>query len=61
MTNSFKKIIKKLENKENLAYSSSESFENEHLLNENLQCSVLGGVKFVNTTFQNIDFTGSMI
>lgn len=61
MTNNFKSIIKKLKNKENLAYSSSESFENEQLVNANLQCSILGGVRFVNTTFKNIDFTGSMI
>lgn len=61
MTNNFKDIIKKLENKKTLTYSGSEAFQNENLLNESLQCSILGGVRFVNTTFENIDFTGSMI
>ena len=28
-------------------------------MDESLQCSVLGGINFVNVTFKNIDFTGS--
>jgi uncharacterized protein YjbI with pentapeptide repeats len=59
MNNNFQSIIGNLENRENLLLGNNEKFSNEIILNQSLQCYVLGGINFVNLTFKNIDFTGS--
>lgn len=57
MNNNFQNIIKNRGDK--LVLGNKEKFSNEIILNQSLQCSVLGGIHFVNLTFKNIDFTGS--
>lgn len=55
----FPSIIGNLEKGDKLELGNNEKFSNEILLNQSLQCSILGGINFVNLTFKNIDFTGS--
>lgn len=59
MNNSLKHIIENLEKNENLVLGNNEHFSNDIVLNYYLQCSILGGINFVNFTFKNINFTGS--
>jgi uncharacterized protein YjbI with pentapeptide repeats len=59
MNNNLQSIIGNLEKGDKLELGNNEKFSNEILLNQSLQCSVLGGINFVNLTFKNIDFTGS--
>lgn len=57
--NNFQTIIENLEKDDKLELGNNENFSNEIVLNQSSQCSVLGGINFVNLTFKNIDFTGS--
>lgn len=59
MNNNLQNIIENLEKGNKLVLGNNEKFSNEIVLNQFLQCSVLGGIYFVNLTFKNIDFTGS--
>ena len=59
MNNNLQSIIGNLEKGDRLVLGNNEKFLNEIVLNHSLQCSVLGGINFVNLTFKNIDFTGS--
>jgi uncharacterized protein YjbI with pentapeptide repeats len=59
MKNNFQSIIENLKKGDNLELGNDEKFSNEIILNQYLQCSVLGGISFVNVTFENIDFTRS--
>lgn len=38
---------------------NNKKFSNEIILNQSLQCSVLGRITFKNLTFKNVDFTGT--
>lgn len=60
MNNKLGNIIENLEKDDKLILGNNENFSNEIVLNYSLQCSVLGGINFVNFTFKNIDFTGSI-
>lgn len=59
MNHNLQSIIRNLEKGDKLVLGNNEKFSNEIVLNQSLQCSVLGGINFVNLTFKNIDFTGS--
>lgn len=59
MNNNFQSIIENLEKSETLILSNNENFSNEIVLNQSLQCSVRGGINFVNFTFKNTDFTSN--
>jgi len=59
MNNNLQNIIENLEKGDKLELGKNEKFSNEIVLNQSLQCSVLGGINFVNLTYKNIDFTGS--
>ena len=51
MNNKLQSIIGNLEKGNKLELGNNENFSNEILLDESLQCSVLGGINFVNVTF----------
>ena len=59
MEKKFERIIENLEKGDKLVFSNNEEFRNEIVLNQYLQCSVMGGISFVNLTFKNVDFIGS--
>jgi uncharacterized protein YjbI with pentapeptide repeats len=59
MNNNLQSIIGNLEKDDKLELGNNKKFSNKILLNQSLQCSVLGGINFVNLTFKNINFTGS--
>ena len=58
MKNTLQNIIKKLRLGSNLEVIN-EYFSNEIILNQSVQCSILGGTTFFKVDFRNIDFTGS--
>lgn len=59
MKNNLQSIIGNFKKSYKLELGNNEKFLNEIVLNQSLQCSVLGGINFVNLTFKNIDFTAS--
>jgi len=59
LNNNLQSTLENLEKEDKLVLGNNEKFSNEISLNQSLQCSVLGGINFVNLTFKNIDFTGS--
>jgi len=58
MKNKFERIIRNLEEGENLTLGE-QTFLNEVILDEYIQCSILGTLTFVEVDFENVDFTGS--
>lgn len=59
MSNNLQSIIGNLEKGDKLALGNNEKCSNEIVLNQSLQCSLLGRINFVNLTFKNLEFTGS--
>ena len=59
MNSNLQSIIEKLEKGNKLGLGNNENFSKEILLDESLQCSILGKMNFLNVTFKNIDFPGS--
>ena len=58
MENKFEIIIKNLEGKESLTLGD-QTFLNEMILDESIQCSILGTLTFFEVDFKRVDFTGS--
>ena len=58
MTNTLQKIIRELKEGDNLELVN-EHFSNEIILNESVQCSILGDITFFNVDFRNVDLTGA--
>ena len=58
MNYQFQNILDNLEEGNTLELTE-ENFSNEILLNEYLQCAILGKINFFNCDFESIDFTGS--
>ena len=58
MTNTLQTIIGNLEEGNSLELVG-EIFSNEILLDESLQCSILGEITFFDVDFRKVDFTGS--
>ncbi len=52
MTNNLQSIIENLEKGDKLVLDNHENFSNEILIDESLQCSILGGNKFHKFYFQ---------
>ena len=59
MNNNLHSIIGNLEKGDKLVLGNNEKFSNEIVLNQAFQCSVLGGINFVNITFKNCEFLNS--
>ena len=58
MENKFERIIENLEEEETLIIGD-QTFLNEMILDESIQCSILGTLTFFEVDFKRIDFTGS--
>ena len=58
MENKFERIIENLEEEETLRIGD-QTFLNEMILAESIQCSILGTLTFFEVDFKRIDFTGS--
>ena len=58
MENKFERILENLEEEETLRLGD-QTFFNEMILDESLQCSILGTLTFFEVDFQRVDFTGS--
>ena len=58
MENKFERIIENLEEEETLTLGD-QTFLNEMILDESIQCSILGTLTFFEVDFKRVDFTGS--
>ena len=58
MENKFERIIENLEKEETLTLGD-QTFLNEMILDESIQCSILGTLTFFEVDFKRVDFTGS--
>lgn len=58
MENKFEKVIENLEEEETLTLGD-QTFLNEMILDESIQCSILGTLTFFEVDFKRVDFTGS--
>ena len=58
MENKFERIIENLEEEETLTLGD-QTFLNEMILDESIQCSILGTRTFFEGDFKRVDFTGS--
>ena len=58
MENKFERIIENLEEEETWIIGD-QTFLNEMILDESIQCSILGTLTFFEVDFKKIDFTGS--
>lgn len=58
MENKFERIIENLEKKETLTLGY-QTFLNEMIFDESIQCSILGKLTFFEVSFKKVDFTGS--
>ena len=58
MENKFERIIENLEEEETLTLGD-QTFLNEMILDESMQCSILGTLTFFEVDFKRVDFTGS--
>lgn len=57
MKNKFEKIIEDLEERETLTLGD-QTFLNEVIWDESIQCSILGTTIFSGVDFEQVDFTG---
>ena len=58
MENKFERIIENLEEEKTLTLGA-QTFLNEMILDESIQCSLLGILTFFEVDFKRVDFTGS--
>jgi uncharacterized protein YjbI with pentapeptide repeats len=58
MGNEFEKIVENLEENESLTLGD-QTFLNERIFDQSLQCSLFGALTFLEVDFENVDFTGS--
>ena len=58
MENKFERIIENLEEEETLTLVD-QTFLNEMILDESIQCSILGTLTFFEVDFKRVNFTGS--
>ena len=58
MENKFERIIENLQEEETLTLGD-QTFLNEMILDESIQCSILGTLTFFEVDFKRVDFTGS--
>ena len=60
MENKFERIIENLEEEELLPLGDH-IFLNEMILDESIQCSILGTLTFLEVNFKRVDLTGSTL
>ena len=58
MKNTFSKTITNLQESENLKLTG-QTFSNQIVLDQSIQCGQFTSIQFLNSDFKNIDFTGS--
>jgi uncharacterized protein YjbI with pentapeptide repeats len=61
MNNNLENFIETFEDGQEKLLIDDKKFSTQILFNKCLECSLMGGVNFVNVTFQTIDFTGSFL
>ena len=58
MENKFERIVENLEEEQPLTLGD-QTFLNEMISDESIQCSILGTITFFEVDFKRVDFTGS--